>query len=425
MVKSMSEKITYYILVLFLTSLCSCEFENDAKFDIARNIYKDENKPQKVEVRLMKYTLKTDSCSTVDSIVVLDTTANIGHIDKVQVRGNRIYIMDKSKAKAVFCYTFDGKLMWKYNKHGLGRGKFAELGDIHVQNDRVYALDVVGLKIIQLDTFGLFVKETKLGKNRSFFPDQLFVDPNSSNVILYNFDMGDYDLFPWEMTVMDPACKKMLSCHLSKTHDPAVKRWDTDVSPLQYFSDNKGFYFTRVLNDTIYSYRDSTFSRKYVIDFGKDRIPEQIKQKKKFRMRNFQATNYEGNIQRIVEDDSLVSFMFSKGRNPAYTFFDKHTLQSKSFEMVFFNINKYNQMLLPIGNWNGKMIISLSPAELVRYFSFYRKLNPGLTDEQLESKMQNEMPLMYRLKKKVTMRSNPMLVFISFSRSKLFPNEKI
>src|SRR5258706_4134484 len=163
------------------------------------------------------------------------------------------------------------------------------------------------------------------------------------------------------MTVLDPRCEKMLSYHLMKTHDPSIKRWDTQLSPMQYFCNNKGFYFTKAMNDTIYGYENGIFSRKYVIDFGSNAVPEKVRRQKGYTLQDFSSSSYEGNIERVIENDSLITFMFSKGNKLGYTFFDKRTLQSKSYALTTFNINQYYQMLLPLGSWNGRIIASVQP----------------------------------------------------------------
>jgi len=417
----------YTIVRIFFFGLilsAGCTHDQVVHIDISKNSCKDDYNPRKVSVRLTNNTLDIDKCGGIETVVILDSTEMIGSIDKVQVDGDRIYLMDKNKTKSIFCYTFDGQLKWKYRKPGRGRGKFMQLGDMDVQQHRVYAFDNTAMKILQLDSSGRFIQEMPVANNNAFFPDQFFVDSNG-NVVLYNFDMGDYRRFPYEMTMMDSTCKNILSYHLLKTHDPSIKRWGSQLSPLQYYAGHTGFYFTKALDDTIYGYERGVFSRKYVIDFGSSAVPQAVREKTRYTLDDFSHSSYQGGIERICENDSLVSFMFSNGNMPSYAFFDKNTLQSRSYSLVMFNIDKYYQMLLPIGSWNGRVIARVEPMQLLHFFQYYKKINAGLTDEQLDAKVQHEMPVLYAMRQRIGTSSNPILVFLHFSKSKLFPHDRV
>jgi len=411
-----------FIAVTMMT-IAACTDESAPVFDTSGNIYKDEYAPRQVQVRTADSSLRLNHWGTIEHIFMPDSTEMIGKVDKIQVADGNVYIMDKELAKAIFCYDLNGKLKWKYGGTKLNEKKFAQLSDMHVRGDAVFALDGRALKIIQLDTAGRLVRAMPINKKKKLWPDDLFVESNQ-NIILYNFDIGDYADFPYEMTVMDADCRRILSYHLIKSHNPPAKRWGPDISPIQYFRDNSGFYFTKAMNDTIYSYRDGIFSRAYTVDFGKHKIPDEVKSRRRFSLNAFQGTSYEGNIERIVDNDSVLFFMFSKGNQPGYAFVDKQTLQTKSVRMVLFNIDKYFQMLVPVGSWDGNIVASLLPVHVLEYWKHYKQQHKSLSDEQVHAKMQAESPMLYKLMTSLTMRSNPVLVSLNMSKSKLFPDEK-
>src|SRR6266567_2680287 len=86
------------MVALFITTLFSCENNRGITFDISKNSCKDENNPRKVHVNLTGTTLNIGACGAIESIVTLDSTQAIGAIDKIQVEGDNIYILDKRKA---------------------------------------------------------------------------------------------------------------------------------------------------------------------------------------------------------------------------------------------------------------------------------------------------------------------------------------
>src|SRR5258706_13655557 len=132
MTKNSFSAVLRLMLTLFIVTLFSCENNRGVKIDVSKNICKEENNPRKVYVNFTRSALSIDTCGAIESIVILDSAEMIGGIDKVQVDGDRIYILDKRRAKALFCYTFDGKLKWKYSRQGRGPGNYLQLGDMHV-----------------------------------------------------------------------------------------------------------------------------------------------------------------------------------------------------------------------------------------------------------------------------------------------------
>lgn len=166
------------------------------------NMYKDDYKASIIHIDKFDSVASVNSLGAIKSVVNLDTTALIGDISKVQVEEDHIYIIDERDAKTVFCYSINGRFRWKYVKRGKGYGQYLRLSDMQVKDGKVYIFDSELLKFILLDTAGHFIKEIKVSKIPNFFPDHFFVEQDSK-MVLYNFDMKDYNNFPYDMVVMD------------------------------------------------------------------------------------------------------------------------------------------------------------------------------------------------------------------------------
>ena len=104
-----------YGLLSALFLLVSCK--NDSPQNAGRSILVNTNK------------IDTTSFFLDDKLnkhIVLETTpeSTIGTIDKLIVRENKIYIMDKEITKSLFVFSIEGKFLYKINRAGRGPGEY-------------------------------------------------------------------------------------------------------------------------------------------------------------------------------------------------------------------------------------------------------------------------------------------------------------
>lgn len=415
--------IFYQILLIPLTILFSNCHSNQSKYETSLNIYKEVNAPVVLALKPSSQIAMFSSLGSFDSLIFLDTTEVIGKIDKIQIEKGNIYIMDEGKAKGLFCFTMDGKLKWKYGLQGHGPGEFINLGDFQVRDDKIYLFDNIGFKILQLDTSGKMTTYFRTPKQAGFYPCNIYIDDNHK-VVLYGMDMGDYKSFPYEMVVMDSACRQMQSFHFSKTQNPSVERWRFSESSIQPFNHNNGFYFTKAMTDTIYNFSSGAFGRKYAVDFGDYKIPSKMRRSQNFSLTDFFKSQYCGDIQQIFENDSLLTFRFQQGGNPNFVFLDKSTLQNKIYRTILVDFNKQFNTLNIIGSWNNKFIIAIEPLSLVQSYKLFAKQNPGKSDAELDAMLWKDAPVFNKMLHRVNMNSNPILLFLSISKKQIFDNAK-
>jgi hypothetical protein len=419
--KKSATKWLWFLLILG-TLGCKSKKQDSFRFDITNNRYKDSGGVKHVPVTISQQVVSVDSIGSIASVIVLDTEAVVGSIDKVEMANDNIYIMDKGKAKGFFCFSLDGRLKWKYTRQGRGQQHYIRLGDFQIDHQNVWLYDNFGRKLIVLDSAGRFIKEVILPAFPLFYPDYFFIDADH-NLIIYNEDFGDYDKFPYAMTTLDSNGNKVLSCNFPQTDNPAVGRWMTAASPMQNFESGKGFFLTKPMNDTIFAFEKGVFSRKYYIDFGKFQVPEKLRLQNGYTLEKFRAAHYMSNIERVAEGDSLISFLFGFGGLPAFALVDKQTLHSRGYAIALFNIDGYYQTLLPIGSSNGRVITQVDPLSIIRFYEMLRQKDSALSETSFIMKLQKEMPAISELRNKISLNSNPILVLINFSRNKLFNNE--
>jgi hypothetical protein len=88
-----------------------------------------------------KYDMKDITDGTF-SIIPLETTDDclISKIDKIEIKNNRIYVMDQL-AQSVYVFDMDGKYLNKIHKRGQGPGEYAKLSYMTVTDSSVIIID--------------------------------------------------------------------------------------------------------------------------------------------------------------------------------------------------------------------------------------------------------------------------------------------
>ena len=101
---------------------------------------------------------------TVVQIVPLETTdeALIANIDKIDIKNNRIYIMDRH-AKSVYVYDMNGKYLNRINNIGQGPGEYAFLSYMTVTDSTVIVIDHLMEKQIEYQIPSMkFLREERI-----------------------------------------------------------------------------------------------------------------------------------------------------------------------------------------------------------------------------------------------------------------------
>jgi hypothetical protein len=122
------------LLVILSCLILACNTEH--KEDVADNvIYFDTKKS------IEEYDMK-DLTDGTFSIIPLETTDEclVAKIDKIEIKDNRIYIMDKT-AHSVYVFDMDGKYLNKIYKRGQGPEEYTNLSYMTVTDSSVIILD--------------------------------------------------------------------------------------------------------------------------------------------------------------------------------------------------------------------------------------------------------------------------------------------
>ena len=257
-------------------------------------------------------------------LIALETNKEslIGRIDRIIINSNRIYILDK-RTNSIFVFSDTGKFILKIHKIGKGPGEYLNLMDFTLDENknRLIVHSHRPYKFINYDLEGQFISEDTPSTYYSSIglSDDQFIMINTSEeykhrVLTKNFETRDeeeYLLF-------------------SKNAD--MFRYFSLRYPIVLKSKNNYINFS--YSDTIYQFTKGALKPKYLLDFGKKRMPEDLLNREKDVVsisKEVYKNNYGFNIANFRENDTFISFSYGSSRIVTYS---KRTKTSKVFNVI-------------------------------------------------------------------------------------------
>jgi hypothetical protein len=377
----------------------------------------------KLQLKPSRKSIDFYSIGAIDSIVYLDSLLPVGKIKKIQFSDSLFFILDSKTETSLLCFSITGKFKWQFNSHTKGWSRPSEFVDFHVSGNKVYLLDVEETRVLQISLEGRFEKKYPV-KGRHSYPSGIFAEPDKRN-ILYEFDIADFKKSPYQLTAYDSTFRKVEGLYSLKTSNPPIMRWSYEMSPLQIFNTNRGFYYTKPMNDTIFSYSEGNFKANYAIDFGEHTLPDSIKKNPAYTLTDFFKSNYCGEIQQVFENDSIIFFRFQKGAILNYVFLSKKSNATKVYNSIMLNLNIMLLQVYITGMHNNKFVMKIDPINILQAYKAFQNQHPGKSENELGELLKKEAPVFYTLKNNLTIYSNPVLMMLSIPGSKIFTDNEI
>lgn len=406
----------YLALIIFVTS-CNSK----------KNTYSEEAaKGKAIEIAVSKTneSLTLDDIHYQFSIIKLDSTQLVAEVSKFLKANNHLYILDK-KSNSFFCFNPDGSVSWKYNKIGRGPEEHDKLVDFSLRNGKIYLLDKLN-KILVIDSNGHFIAKNKIPYQKyRFFANFMYVNEHN-DVVTYNYDVGeDREDIKYKMIVLDSSLSTIKNVHLQKHNGKNEKLWTPTPFPLQVFTNNRGFYYTEALNDTIYSYRGDSLQKEYVINFGNYSTPESFRKKKNLMLPDFWNSQYGGDISAVFDADSILTFKTQIAGRPYYSFFDKRTGKVATFNNILLKSKDYYAVVDFIGGEGSRLFFTIEPVGVLDAYKYLKNSKyKSLTPEELDVLLKKQYPLFYSLLKDINIYSNQMILSIDISKTVIFNSNK-
>lgn len=143
-------KINYFILLLAIVCIFSCDKQENKKYSDSSSIVSfDINKATKIK----KF---SDICkgATFIELETKDETI-VDKIDKLQIINEKIYIRDKNK---LIVFDIHGNYIMDINKRGSAPHEYIEISDFNITDKNEIAIsDGLSRKIIFYDNFGNYI----------------------------------------------------------------------------------------------------------------------------------------------------------------------------------------------------------------------------------------------------------------------------
>ena len=357
-----------YCLLSVLFLLVSCK--NDSPENAGRSILVNTDE-------ILKQFVLEDE---LNKHIVLETTpeSTIGTIDKLIVRENKIYILDKEITKSLFVFSIEGKFLYKINQAGRGSGEYIYPDDFSIDNSKneILIWDIDQKKII-------FYKKNKFIKEKSISHKFSFISHLRNHIVAVNNScMEERNCFKVLLFDKDFNIKEKLESFERK--DDRVN-WDLQI-PL--FENNSGVYITEAFSNTIYKMdNDLNYAPFVTIDFQGKGISYKEKEKKPreeflsslwktknkaflvdnfLKQSDFEYFNFLYNQKLIFNfsvEDKVVSSYSLINENKIFflpVYIDDNYLYAKTDAMNFIELDKdYQNKLGDISEMNNPVITKI------------------------------------------------------------------
>lgn len=242
----------------------------------------------------------------------LETTEEslIGDIDKIALHDDRIYILDRFEAKALFVFDTTGSFLFKVGRVGKGPGEFLSPNDFSVGKDGIKVLCDATYKMLEWNKSGDYISEERM-------PYQAY------NFHEYSEDATFFENEPYSDFAIWIAKKGKLT-------DKFIEQEGADMNLLIH-TDAAGFRANNAhvtirpyLSKNIYAIREGFFKPLFFLDFQGE-LEKELEG-------DANGSKATANLRYNLSDEFLVLNFLHKGK----TYITLYNLESK---IAFTSIN--------------------------------------------------------------------------------------
>ena len=303
------------LLHLFVVSFCSCSKSKKTILNYDNDSYK---------TILVPNIINRDDVNIIDNLeyIVLEEKDNsfFGHVSKLRIHQNRIYVLDIRYANALFIYTSEGKHIATIGDKK-GQGPLELIGvnnfEIDYANNQLLVMDNFGYKFMIYDLEGRFIKRI----NSNIPVTQAVLLPNG--YIMHAKASFDYKKFYQGncCIIITDENKRIIREGFYYDDNPNINL----ISPsIIYSSPDGSFNFAPKFRDTIYSVSLDSIIPKYAINYGNNRkLSKSVIDDLPSSMDLFQLM-YNGNLCFIGDHVESKEYLYLK-LSDVIVFFNKQT----------------------------------------------------------------------------------------------------
>jgi hypothetical protein len=252
----------------------------------------------------------------------------VGNVDKLIVDAKKIYILDSTKAKALFIYDRNGRLLHVINQTGKGPGSFFAPQDFEIdrKTGNIIIMDTNLRKFVVYSPEGKYIKEF----GYDFYAVHFALD-NENNILADNGNIPSEDS-AYRLKNMDLDGKFLNSFFAS---DPSTTGITFNPrAPLQQ-CDGK-MYYLPTLSNNIYTLEGTEAAAAYQLDFGKywpsKEFCESVKGMHPLKIRELMFKNNYVCFLNYIQTKSVLHLDFYMGKKYSF-YYDKNTKKSLLISM--------------------------------------------------------------------------------------------
>ncbi len=354
-------KIKYILVVSIISTFISCN--ND------RTQHKDNFKKNITSIRIDPDKIANLYLSEIiDSLkyIPLETSQNcyLANIDKLIWYKDNFFVLDKS-IKTVFCFSQNGKFLYKIRRVGKGPGEYIGISDFLINpfKNTLEILDRNSRKILCYSISNQeFMKDIKINHTVKDF-----IITNPSSYFLYTMGtdfFGKMNDLNYNLLQIDSYGVKLLGKYFEAYEGSTIFGYSSMLSRVN----DTTALFSCFYNDTIYEINKNMVYPKYSIDFGKKMLPVNIaKLGVDQRIEAFNNNSYACHLNTFFETDEILYFQYQFENNTKKVLYYKNRNKILNFNYIINN----DIDGIPLGEVktvNGNnMLFSLSALRVERF----------------------------------------------------------
>jgi len=283
------------LLMLIIILSCSKKHENNKNEIVTKTVFIDPKLNHKLNL--------SDAIEVVD-LIFFETNKNclIGNIDKLRYHDGRFYMYEQFDSQKAFCFSEKGKFLFQIGAIGHAEDEYITLRDLNVNQwkKRIEIYDINRDVIQYYDFNGNYIGKGRVGKKTRHYAviDSLhyaFFNDGENKGLPYNIFITPQDRFK----VLHPGV-------------PLQGQKDVMNSVNPFYESEKGVLFAFSLNDTIFSITSEGAQPKYILDFGKERIPNEILSKEmKWIVEFLRSNTVPGFVSHLVDNSEYISVSYT------------------------------------------------------------------------------------------------------------------
>lgn len=245
------------------------------------------------------------------SLETKDSSLIIRSIDKVQIDGDKIFVLDTYLFRGVMVFDTSGKYLYHLQAGGGAEGEFEHISDFDIDRKSKHLIIHSTPNLMYYSYSGKFLQKERL----SFIATNFCVNYPVKAFIGQEFDL----------IAIDSNHKKILELFRKDSLHPL-----SFIQPLQAMNEN--ILYRHYLNDTIYAIKNNKLIPHVFIDFGDKKISkEEMKKIMKNKDRNF-PSNKMGRIKYYFETKQYIYFAFLYNQVYHIVYYDKKNKKSILFK---------------------------------------------------------------------------------------------